>query len=95
MDLSTSTDSPDPSVRNTFTKRCSICLAAFHQADSDLDTESGSDDSISGVGALSDGVEMAIRLGILPPDYERSAEENAIVRECNTVLSIECGLTEG
>jgi hypothetical protein len=97
MSLSTSTDFPDPSVRNKFTKRCSICLAAFYQADSaDLDFESDSEcDDISGAGALSDGVEMAIRLGILPPDYERSAEENAIVRECNTILSIECGLTEG
>jgi hypothetical protein len=35
---------------------------------------------------------MAIRLGVLP---EKSAEENAIVRECNTIFSVECGLNEG
>jgi hypothetical protein len=93
-------DSPDPSVRKTSVNRCSICLAAFPQADSDPDPESSGsecDDMFdeAGVGALSDGVETGIRLGVLPPDYERSAEENAIVRECNTILSIECGLTEG
>ena len=78
--------------------RCSICLAAFPQVDSDEsdpDPESGSEcDDEAGV-ALSDDVEMGIHLGVLPPDYERSVEENAIVRECNTILSIECGLTEG
>jgi hypothetical protein len=37
---------------------------------------------------------MAIHLGILPTGYETSAEENGIVRESNTILSIECGSTE-
>jgi len=62
--------------------RCSICLALFHQAASHSDPESGSEcDDIfeAGVGALSDSVEMGIRLGVLFPDYERSAKENAIV----------------
>ena len=89
-------DSPDPSVGKMSVNRCSICLAAFPQVDSDPDPESGSEcDDEAGVGALSDDVEMGIHLGVLPPDYERSVEENAIVRECNTILSIECGLTEG
>ena len=35
---------------------------------------------------------MAIHLGISPMGYEISAEENGIVRECNTILSIECAL---
>jgi len=76
-------NSPDPSFTKKFMNRCSICLALFHQAASHSDPESGSEcDDIfdeAGVGALSDRVEMGIRLGVLPPDYERSAEENAIV----------------
>ena len=39
-------------------------------------------------------VEMAIHLGILPTGYEISAAKNGIVRECNTIFSIECGSTE-
>ena len=37
---------------------------------------------------------MAVRFGFLPAGYKRSAEENGIVRECKTILSIECILTE-
>lgn len=37
---------------------------------------------------------MAIHLGILPTGYEISAAKNGIVRECNTIFSIECGSTE-